>query len=206
MDGDQFLKSVAKRALDILLSIAIVVPAFLICAAIGSFVLIAERSNPLLVQTRLGRAEKPFRLLKLRTMRPGTLVLGTHEVRSDAVTPIGKVLRKLKLDEVPQVLNVLAGSMSLVGPRPGLPTQLELRDARRENGVFAVRPGVTGLAQVQDIDMSTPVELAEKDAEYIRTRSLGLDLRIMFMTVAGRGRGDRVRPGDREVRADADRR
>lgn len=144
-------------------------------------------------QVRLGRYEKPFVCLKLRTMAQGTPSAGTHEVSSAAVTSVGRTLRRLKLDELPQLWNVLVGEMSLVGPRPGLPTQSELAQQRRLRGVFNARPGVTGPGQVNDIDMSTPVALAEMDATYALRPTLGPYIRYIVATALGKGQGDRVR-------------
>ncbi|WP_137932234.1 sugar transferase [Mesorhizobium comanense] len=134
-------------------------------------------------QTRVGRHGALFRCHKLRTMHQGTPSLPTHEAPANAVTSAGKVLRKFKLDELPQFWNVLRGEMSLVGPRPCLPTQTELIECRRRLGVLEALPGITGLAQIRGIDMSNPRLLAETDATYLSTASLWLDLRILFGTL-----------------------
>ncbi len=143
-------------------------------------------------QERVGKGRRPFLCLKLRTMRQGTRQAGTHEIGADAVTPLGRFLRKAKLDELPQLLNVLRGEMAFVGPRPCLPSQEELVREREARGVFALLPGITGLGQVRGIDMSDPVRLAECDAEYLRRRSLALDVAILWRTAFGGGFGDRV--------------
>jgi O-antigen biosynthesis protein WbqP len=109
--------------------------------------------------------------------------LPTHEVAKSAVTPFGRFLRRFKLDELPQLWNVARGEMSLVGPRPCLPTQEELARLRRDLGVFEIRPGVTGLAQIRGIDMSRPEACARADAEYAARRSLTLDLRVITATL-----------------------
>ena len=134
-------------------------------------------------QMRVGRDGLPFRCHKLRTMYVGTPSLPTHEAPANSVTSVGKVLRKFKLDELPQFWNVLKREMSLVGPRPCLPTQTELIECRRRLGVLAALPGITGLAQIMGIDMSNPENLAETDAAYLRTASFWLDLRILFGTL-----------------------
>lgn len=136
-------------------------------------------------QTRVGRDGVLFRCHKLRTMYVGTPSLPSHEAPAKAVTSVGKVLRRFKLDELPQFWNVLKGEMSLVGPRPCLPTQVELVERRRRLGVLAARPGITGLAQIRGIDMSNPALLAETDAAYLRTASFWLDLRILLGTLYG---------------------
>ena len=117
---------------------------------------------------------------------------GTHEVTADAVTEIGAVLRKTKIDELPQVWNILCGEVSLVGPRPCLRVQHELIDALQERGVLDMVPRITGLAQINGVDMSNPVRLAEMDARYDTQRGLMLDMKIILDTFLGRGQGDRV--------------
>jgi lipopolysaccharide/colanic/teichoic acid biosynthesis glycosyltransferase len=126
-------------------------------------------------------------------MKVDTASVATHLASSASITPFGAFLRKTKLDELPQLWNVLKGEMSLVGPRPGLFNQQDLLDARSGLGVYAVRPGITGLAQVNEIDMSTPQLLAETDAKMIATLTLTDYFKYIFMTIAGKGSGDRVK-------------
>ena len=123
-------------------------------------------------------------------MTQGTKHAASHEIGVQAVTRVGSILRRFKIDELPQIWNVLRGDMSFVGPRPCLPSQLELISERNKLGVFSVRPGITGLAQVRGVDMSTPVRLAQIDSEYLMTRSLRRDIGLMAGTIAGRGWGD----------------
>ncbi|MCX7050729.1 MAG: sugar transferase, partial [Proteobacteria bacterium] len=127
------------------------------------------------------------------TMIVGSASVPTHLVDARLITKIGRFLRASKLDELPQLFNVFRGHMSLVGPRPCLPSQLELIDERRARGVFRVRPGVTGLAQISGIDMSTPVVLAEVDSNMCRNLGLKMYFRMLAQTALGRGRGDRIR-------------
>lgn len=148
-------------------------------------------------QPRVGRDKKEFICLKLRTMKTGTQQAGTHEVGASSVTPVGGFLRKTKLDELPQLINVMKGEMSFVGPRPCLPSQEELIFERESRGVFAIRPGITGLGQVRGIDMSEPAKLAECDAEYVRKRSLWFDFQLVLKTFLGEGSGDRIRPANK---------
>ena len=133
-------------------------------------------------QLRVGRGGALFACRKLRTMYRATPSLPTHEAPAGSVTAIGKVLRATKIDELPQLWNVLKGEMSLVGPRPCLPTQVELIERRRELGVLAALPGITGLAQIKGIDMSDPKLCAETDAAYIKAASTSLDLKILLGT------------------------
>ncbi|MDC3409994.1 sugar transferase [Alphaproteobacteria bacterium] len=148
---------------------------------------------PLFRQKRMGRHHQPFILVKFRTMSKDTASVASHLISSASITPLGHFLRKTKLDELPQLYNVLKGDMSLVGPRPNLFNQEELINAREVLGVYSVRPGITGLAQIKDIDMSSPELLAKTDAEMISTMSVANYFKYIFLTVAGKGQGDRVR-------------
>jgi lipopolysaccharide/colanic/teichoic acid biosynthesis glycosyltransferase len=126
-------------------------------------------------------------------MRPDTESVATHLADASAITSFGRFLRRTKLDELPQLWNVLKGDMSLVGPRPCLFNQEELIAERAQRGVFDARPGITGLAQIQGIDMSTPGLLAKTDAEMLKRLNLISYFRLIFLTVLGKGSGDRVR-------------
>ncbi|KTQ97754.1 lipid carrier : UDP-N-acetylgalactosaminyltransferase [Aureimonas ureilytica] len=182
-----------KRLFDILASLAGLLA---LGWLIGLLVILVRRDSHgpgIFAQVRVGRHGQPFTCYKLRTMRQGTANVATHEMSSSAVTSLGESLRRYKLDELPQLWNVLRGDMSFVGPRPCLPVQREVIEEREKRGVLALRPGITGLAQVNDIDMSTPVRLAEVDAEYLATRSFVGDLVLILRTVTGSGQGDRVR-------------
>ena len=164
-------------------------PIFVVLTVIGFF----DTGSPIFRQERLGRLKKPFTLVKFRTMKVDTASVATHLVSSSSITPFGHFLRRTKLDELPQLWNVLTGEMSLVGPRPGLFNQTQLTEARDRYGVFAVRPGITGLSQVNEIDMSTPELLAESDAKMIAEMSVSNYFKYIFQTVAGKGAGDRVK-------------
>lgn len=136
-------------------------------------------------QVRIGRHGIPFICYKFRTMKVGSLEAATHEVSVDSITKFGHVLRRTRLDELPQIINLLRGEMSLVGPRPCLPQQHELIAWREKLGVFSVKPGITGLAQIRGVDMSNPERLARIDAEYVARQSLLLDLKIFLTTLRG---------------------
>ena len=144
------------------------------------------------VQDRVGKAKAVFPNLKFRTMAVGTKQAGTHEVSAASVTGIGHFLRRYKLDELPQIFNIMRGELSLVGPRACLPSQEVLVNEREQRGIYAIRPGITGYAQIRGIDMSDPVLLAKTDKEYLDLRCLILDLQIVIATFLGRGSGDRV--------------
>lgn len=181
------------RALDILFSLLGIIcglPVFLIVVTLS----LLDHGSPFFRQTRVGRNQLPFTLVKFRTMAIGTQSVGTHLVDPSSITRLGRFLRKTKLDELPQLFNVLIGQMSLVGPRPCLPNQTELLAERARRGVFDIRPGITGLAQISDVDMSTPRKLARYDKIMVARMSFRLYLKLIFATALGKGRGDRVRP------------
>ena len=183
----------AKRAIDIILAVGLL-PVAAVLIGLAAIAIRLDSPGPaLFVQMRVGRHQKPFKLLKLRTMRVGTPQAGSHEVAAAQITRVGSVLRHYKIDELPQIWSVLTGDMSFVGPRPGLPSQHELSRERAARGVFAVRPGITGLAQLSGVDMSTPRELATLDAVYVQRQSLAFDLRLIIATALGRGAGDAVK-------------
>lgn len=184
------LYSFLKRMIDIVICLALLPLALPLCLLLLVAIRVESRGWPLFVQQRVGRQQRPFHMLKLRTMVSETAHLPSHEVGRDRITRLGIVLRRLKLDELPQLLNVLAGSMSLVGPRPCLFSQKELIEARQARGIFAFRPGVTGPAQLLGIDMSEPERLAEVEAGYFHKATLAKDFRMMLRTVFGGGSGD----------------
>ena len=133
------------------------------------------------VQQRLGKNKKIFNLLKIRTMYVATPNLGTHEIDKDNYLKTGVLLRKLKIDELPQVLNFIKGDINLIGPRPGLPNQTELRDFRSQENIFDIKPGITGLGQVLGYDMSNPSLLSKIDSLYVKNKSVKLDI-LIFMS------------------------
>jgi lipopolysaccharide/colanic/teichoic acid biosynthesis glycosyltransferase len=146
----------------------------------------------LFVQSRVGRNRREFNCYKLRTMKVGTAQLGTHELSAAALTHIGTFLRKYKIDELPQVVNILKGEMTLVGPRPCLPNQIKLIEEREKLNVLVCVPGITGFSQVQNIDMSNPYLLAKSDARYVSLKSILLDIKIILATFKGRGFSDKI--------------
>lgn len=180
------------RIFDIIFSalgLIIGFPILLLLWVLGWF----DTRSPLFFQQRVGRHGEPFVLVKFRTMRPDTASVATHLADAKAITPFGQFLRRTKLDELPQLWNVLKGEMSLVGPRPCLLSQTELIAERKVRGVLAVRPGITGLAQIRGIDMSVSQLLAQTDAQMIAQWSVGRYFEYIIKTVLGSGQGDRVR-------------
>ncbi|HIF9221432.1 sugar transferase [Photobacterium damselae subsp. damselae] len=164
-------------------------PILLIVTIIGFF----DTGSPIFVQVRVGKNKKPFKLIKFRTMSVETKSVASHLASNTSITKLGSFLRKTKIDELPQLINVVKGDMSLVGPRPNLFNQKELMAEREKLGVYEVLPGVTGLAQVQNIDMSTPELLARTDREMIDTLDIKKYFRYIFMTATGSGSGDAVK-------------
>lgn len=179
------------RFLDIVFSLCglvILLPLFLIVFFLGLF----DTGSPLFIQKRVGIEKKPFNLIKFRTMSIETKSVASHLASTANITRLGRVLRKTKLDELPQLINVLVGSMSFVGPRPNLFNQSELINYRDIMGVYKVRPGITGLAQINNIDMSTPEILAKVDSEMIQGMSLENYFKYIMKTVTGSGSGDAI--------------
>lgn len=185
------IRSGFVRLLDVLISlIALVVTSPLLIAAL--VLCFIDTKSPLFFQTRVGKGQQPFTLVKFRTMRVGTKSIASHLADTSAITPVGHLLRMTKVDELPQLFNVIRGEMSLVGPRPCLPSQKDLILERESRGVFAAKPGITGLAQVKSIDMSTPRLLAETDEQMLREFTVRAYLKYLLMTGLGLGRGDAV--------------
>ena len=168
-----FLKPLALLGL-VLLSPLLLISIF--------FILIEDGFPVFFIQKRLGINKKVFNLYKIRSMYKDDPNLVTHEVSKVHYLKIGSILRKLKIDELPQVVNYLKGDINLIGPRPGLPNQYELTKYRDENNIFAIVPGISGLSQILDFDMSNPRLLAKVDLLYIRDKSIELDLLIFVAT------------------------
>ncbi len=164
-------------------------PVLLVVTFIGLF----DTGSPIFVQERVGRNKKPFKLIKFRTMSVDTQSVASHLASNASITKLGSFLRKTKIDELPQLINVLKGEMSLVGPRPNLFNQEELIAERDACGVYNVLPGITGLAQVQNIDMSTPELLARTDKQMIESLTIQSYFKYIIMTVTGSGAGDAVK-------------
>ena len=180
------------RIFDFLFSfigLVILSPILIVLLIIGYF----DTGSPIFRQERVGKGKETFRLMKFRSMHVNAPSVATHLASVSSITPFGSFLRKSKLDELPQLWNVLVGDMSLVGPRPNLYNQEELILERDFRAVYSVRPGITGLAQIQKIDMSTPKLLAEIDAQMIQNFNTVVYFKYIFLTVFGKGFGDRIK-------------
>lgn len=186
-----------KRAFDFtvsLLLIIILLPVFLLVSLI---VLIDAGAPVIFRQYRVGKDNKLFYIYKFRTMRKNTRNAATAELTdSDKfITKSGRILRKTSLDELPQLVNVLLGDMSFVGPRPLIPEEKEIRALRKEYNVYSVKPGITGLAQVNGRDNLSIEEKALFDKEYVDKQSIGLDIKILFKTVMVVLRRENIKEG-----------
>ena len=179
------------RIYDLIISLTILIlffPFFTFIYAVCFF----DSGKPIYVQTRVGKNKKPFKLLKFRTMKINTPSIASHMINKRSVTRCGRILRVLKLDELPQLINVLRGEMSLIGPRPCLFNQDELINEREKYNIFFVKPGITGLAQIKGIDMSNPQKLALTDKEMIMRYSQINYFKFLFLTFFGKGIGDKI--------------
>jgi O-antigen biosynthesis protein WbqP len=181
------MSSLAKRTTDILASGAALVVLAIPLLVVAGLVRATSPGPAIHWSKRVGRGNALFLMPKFRTMRIDTPQIATHLMTDPEqwLTPIGGFLRKTSLDELPQLISVLKGDMSLVGPRPALFNQDDLVALRTQAGVESLRPGLTGWAQVNGRDeLPIPVKV-KLDAEYLERRSFGFDLKILWLTLAG---------------------
>jgi lipopolysaccharide/colanic/teichoic acid biosynthesis glycosyltransferase len=190
---DDRIYAAGKAVIDFGFALFVLIFLWWLMGLVALAIRMGSNGPAVFAQDRIGRNGTVFRCYKFRTMAVGTIEAGTHEVPASSVTAIGRFLRRTKIDELPQAINILRGEMSLVGPRPCLPVQTELIAQRKARGVLDVLPGITGLSQINGIDMRDPVLLAQWDQRAIAERSLPGDLRIILSTLFGRGRGDRTK-------------
>ncbi|MBO6917703.1 MAG: sugar transferase [Rhizobiaceae bacterium] len=183
---------VFKRTLDFGISILIIVLFWWLLLLITLLIKVGSPGPAILAQNRIGLNQNEFVCFKFRTMQTGTKVAATHEVSAKNITGIGHFLRKSKLDELPQIWNIIKNEMSFIGPRPCLPNQRELIKLRTDAGIFDDLPGITGWAQVRGIDMSDPQRLVTAETEYKMRRSISVDIKILLATFIGNGNGDRT--------------
>lgn len=158
----------------------LIISPFLFFAAIA---IIIEDGMPILfIQERIGKNQSIFNIIKIRTLKIGAPNIGTHQLENEYKLKCGKLIRKIKLDEFPQLINVLKGDINLIGPRPGLVSQIDLTQNRNAKGIYEIKPGITGLSQVLGYDMSDSAKLAEIDKIYIHKQSLYVDFLILICT------------------------
>lgn len=176
-----------KRFVDFFLSLVSIIVLSPLLIVTAAAVLVFSGRPVIFKQQRVGYKNKLFTIYKFRTMKDGmrqtkTEDLTKEEVEND-ITFIGKILRRLSLDELPQLFNILKGDMSFVGPRPLIPQEKEIRKLREKYNVYSVRPGITGLAQVNGRDLISDEQKAKLDKEYVENCSLFTDVKILFKTV-----------------------
>lgn len=175
----------SHRILDYLILSLLAIPSIFIVGFLAIAIRWETLGSAFFTQQRVGRHQKPFIIVKLRTMHSGTQNVASHQVSVSQITKLGKLLRKTKLDELPQLWCILKGEMSFVGPRPCLLVQKDLIEFRELYGVFSVLPGITGPAQLAGIDMSTPETLAIADGKYVKSKNLFYDIKILLATLCG---------------------
>lgn len=158
----------------------IIISPFLFFAAIA--IIIEDGAPIFFVQERIGKNKLIFKINKLRTLGTEAPNIGTHELDQKHRLLCGELIRKIKLDEFPQLINVLKGDLNLIGPRPGLASQIDLTEHRDAKGIYEIKPGITGLSQVLGYDMSDPSKLAEIDKIYIQQKSIYIDFLIITST------------------------
>tara|TARA_R110002124_G_scaffold229267_4_gene394504 strand:+ start:555 stop:1784 length:1230 start_codon:yes stop_codon:yes gene_type:complete len=181
-----------KRFIDLAVAITLLLLLSWLMFIIFSMIWLSSPGPAIFSQQRIGKDKEKFTCYKFRTMSVSTPDQPTHLTSDAHLTRIGSFLRRSKLDELPQLFNILLNEMSLVGPRPCLPSQKLLVNERSLKSVFTVKPGITGLAQIQGIDMSDPAKLAVEDGKYVAFQTLPGDLVIVIKTLLGNGQGDRL--------------
>jgi O-antigen biosynthesis protein WbqP len=173
-----------KRTLDFLAAILlglIVLPIILVCLLL---IVLIDRHPPIFTQERIGTGGRPFKIYKLRSMRVSAPNVGSAEASQSWITPLGALLRRSNLDEIPQLICIIKGDMSFIGFRPGIASQEKLHELRTAAGVYKVRPGLSGLAQVNGYDGMPDEEKVEWDSKYVKEISFWTDLNIFFRTFA----------------------
>lgn len=190
-----------KRVADFVISLISILILSPLLLALSLIILIADGTPVLYKQQRIGKDEKLFTIYKFRTMKNGTRVAASGDLtESEAqIIPGGRLLRKLSLDELPQLFNILKGDMSLIGPRPLIPEETDIHELRQQYNVYSVRPGLTGLAQINGRDRLSSEEKALLDKEYVENCGVAADLAILFKTVRKvLGMSDVIEGGDHQ--------
>lgn len=181
-----------KYLIDIFFAVTVIGLFWWLLLLIWLLVRLDSPGPGIFAQERIGKGGSIFTCYKFRTMKLDTPQAGTHEITKESIIKIGYFMRKTKIDELPQVWNILKGEISLIGPRPCLPLQRDLIKERTKRGVLTVAPGISGLAQIKNIDMRDPIRLASCDALYVARQSLFMDVKIILKTVSGGGQGDKT--------------
>lgn len=175
-----------KRYFDIIISCILLIVLLPILIVISICIKLTSNGSILFKQKRIGIHNKEFILYKFRTMKVNTPDVATHLLKKpdDYITPIGKFLRKSSLDELPQLMNILKGDMTFIGPRPALYNQYDLIEMRTKVGVHNILPGVTGWAQINGRDSINNYEKVKFDEYYYKHKSMGFDMKILFLTIS----------------------
>lgn len=175
-----------KRFFDIFISLIAIILLSPLILAVSLLIKLTSKGPAIFSQQRIGKNENFFNVYKFRTMyqeAPKNIATGDLENAHTHITKIGKVLRVTSIDEIPQLFNVLKGDMSIIGPRPIIPEEVEVYELRKENSVYAIRPGITGLAQVNGRDFLNPEKKVKFDREYLTHLSFKMDLYIFFKSI-----------------------
>lgn len=189
---------ILKRILDIILSVIGLAVVSIPLLIILLIVCIDDPGSPIFSQYRVGAGGHRFKLYKLRTMRNNTpKYMSTNEVEDPDkyITHVGRILRRFSVDELPQLVNVIKGDMSIVGPRPLISDEHEIHHLRMKYGVYNVRPGLTGLAQIHGRDLVKPADKVRWDVHYLECFGFWTDLKIVLLTIPKLFGGDGVAEG-----------
>ena len=182
-----------KRSLDLLFSIFVLLFLWWLLILVWIFIKIESPGPGIIFQKRVGKSGKIFNCIKFRTMKSGVKQAPTHQMALTDLTIVGSFLRKTKLDELPQVFNIIINQMSLVGPRPSLEIQHELIAKRKMLNILNIKPGITGLAQINKADMSNIDNITKFDFIYLKTQSIFIDINIIVKTIFGSGNVDNIK-------------
>ena len=175
-----------KRIFDIILSLFAIILLSPLIVIVSILIKLTSKGPAIFSQKRIGKDEKLFNIYKFRSMykeAPKNIATGNLEDPHTHITKIGKILRVTSIDEIPQLFNVLKGDMSLIGPRPIIPEEVEVYNLRKENNVYAICPGITGLAQVNGRDFLNPEKKVRFDTEYLKNLSLKMDIYIILKSI-----------------------
>lgn len=172
-----------KRIIDITASLSVVILLLPVILGMALIIYLHDLHNPIYSCKRVGKDAVPFSFHKFRSMHVDTPNVESHETDKIKITTFGKFIRRTNLDELPQLLNILKGEMSLIGPRPSLPSQTNLIRLRLESGAIQLKPGLTGWAQVNSYDNMADYEKASLDEYYLKNISFTLDIKIVIITL-----------------------
>jgi O-antigen biosynthesis protein WbqP len=173
-----------KRLIDILASLGVLLLLSWLLLLIAGLIKLQDGGSVFFIQKRIGRNKQNFNILKFRSMPVNTANVSSEQVQLIKITPFGKFIRRTNLDELPQLINILKGDMSLIGPRPSLSNQTELIALRSLNGTYRCRPGLTGLAQVNAYDYMPVAEKAKFDEIYAGNITFVNDVKIVLKTLS----------------------